>query len=106
MKKTFVSGSTLSLSCTIMPPSTVDTSFIIQSNWTTPVMSHDRINTDNDTNPMLDISSVETADSGVYSCSARATDASDSQYILSSIFQNATVDITVSKSLLVLISVV
>ena len=62
------------------------------------MMSHDRANEENDTNPMLDISSVETADSGVYSCTARAIDTSGSQYIMSSIIQNHTVSIIVSKS--------
>ena len=46
---------------------------------------------------MLNISSVETADSGVYSCTASAIDTSGSQYILSSVIHNDTVDVTVSK---------
>ena len=94
-----VSGSTLSLTCS-MTPYSVDTPFIILSNWTTSEIRHDRINDDNDTNAMLDISGVETADSGIYSCSARAIDISGSQYIMSSIIQNHTVSIIVSKSFL------
>ena len=99
VESVLVSGSTLSLTCSISPYS-VDTPFIIQSNWTTPEIRHDRINDDNDTNAMLGIHNVETADSGVYSCTARAIDTSGSQYIISSVIHNDTVDIIVSKSFL------
>ena len=58
-KRELVSGSPLSLSCSVLPPS-VDTSINISSNWTTPGGRHD---TDNTT---LVIYSVETADSGEY----------------------------------------
>ena len=95
-----VSGTNLSLLCSIMPPN-VDTSIILQSNWTTPVMSHDRVNADNDATPTLNISGVETADSGIYSCTARAIDANGSQYILGSRIHTDMVDVTVSKSLVV-----
>ena len=47
---------------------------------------------------MLEVASVETADSGHYICSATATDSSDSQYVLSSEPASATATITVSKS--------
>ena len=50
---------------------------------------------------MLDIHNVETADSGMYRCSARAIETSGSQYIVSSIEHTDTVNITVSKSLIV-----
>ena len=95
VESVLVSGSTLLLTCSISPYS-VDTPFIILSNWTTPEIRHDRIT--NNTNPTLNISSVETADSGVYSCTASAIDTSGSQYILSSVIHNDTVDVTVSKS--------
>ena len=47
---------------------------------------------------MLEVASVETADSGDYICSAIATDSSDSQYVLSSDPASATATLTVSKS--------
>ena len=47
---------------------------------------------------MLEVASVETADSGDYICSATATDSSDSQYVLSSEPASATATVTVSKS--------
>ena len=100
VESVLVSGSTFSLTCSISPYS-VDTPFIILSNWTTPEIGHDRIN-----EAMLDISSVETADSGVYSCSARAIETSGSQYIVSSIVHTDTVNITVSKSLVVTITII
>ena len=95
-ERELVSGSPLFLFCSIQPPS-VDTSITILSNWTTPGSRHDRVNAANDTGPELVISSVETADSGDYTCSVRATDSSDSQYVLDSELATATVNITVSK---------
>ena len=47
---------------------------------------------------MLEVASVETADSGDYICSATATDSSDSQYVLSSEPASVTASVTVSKS--------
>ena len=85
-----VSGSPLSLSCSILPPS-VDTSITISSNWTTPGGRHD---TDNTT---LVISSVETADSGEYICSAIASDSSGSQYVVDSEDVSDAASILVSK---------
>ena len=95
-ERELVSGSPLYLSCSIQPPS-VNTSITILSNWTTPGSRHDRVNAANDTRPELVISSVETADSGDYTCSVRVTDSSDSQYVLDSGLITATVTITVSK---------
>ena len=91
-----VSGSSLSLSCSIQPLS-VDTSTTISSNWTTPGGRHDRVNGDSDTSPQLVISSVETADSGVYTCSVIVTDSTGSQYVLDSPLTVSTINITVSK---------
>ena len=91
-----VSGSSLSLSCSIQPPS-VDTAITISSHWTTPGGLHDTVNTENETNPVLHIPTVETADSGDYICSAIATDSSDSQYIVSSEPHSDVVSVIVSK---------
>ena len=91
-----VSGSSLSLSCSIQPLS-VDTSTTITSNWTSPGGRHDRVNNDGDTSPELVISSVETVDSGVYTCSVIVTDSTGSQYVLDSPLTDSTISITVSK---------
>ena len=85
-----VSGSPLSLSCSIFPPS-VDTSINISSNWTTPGGRHDTDNTS------LVISSVETADSGEYTCLATLSDSSGSQYVVESEDVSHTASIFVSK---------
>ena len=91
-----VSGSSLSLSCSIQPLS-VDTSTTISSNWTTPGGRYDTVNDDSDTSPQLVIPSVETADSGDYTCSVIVTDSTDSQFILDSPINISTISITVSK---------
>ena len=85
-----VSGSPLSLSCSILPPS-VDTLITISSHWITPGGRHDTDNTS------LVISSVMTADRGVYICSAIASDSSGSQYVVDSEEDTDTVNILVSK---------
>ena len=89
-ERELVSGSSLSLSCSILPPS-VDTSITISSHWTTP---GGRLDTDNTT---LVISSIETADSGEYICSAIASDSSGSQYVVDSDDVSHTASILVSK---------
>ena len=91
-----VSGSSLSLSCSIQPPS-VDTAITISSHWTTPGGLHDTVNTENETNLVLHIPTVETADSGDYICSAIAIDSSGSQYIVSSELHSDVVSVIVSK---------
>ena len=91
-----VSGSSLSLSCSIQPPS-VDTAITISSHWTTPGGLHDTVNTENETNPVLHIPTVDTADSGDYICSAIAIDSSGSQYIVSSEPHSDVVSVIVSK---------
>ena len=89
-----VSGSPLTLSCSITQPSSVTTPTTVMSSWTAPNSDYDMVN---DTSVELVISSVETADSGDYICSATLTDSSGSSYILDSHSANDTTTVTVSK---------
>ena len=86
-----VSGSALSLTCSIQP-SSVDTPTTVMSNWTAPNSTYNRVNA-----VKLMISSVETADSGGYICSARVTDSSGSLYVIDSEQVIYMVNITVSE---------
>ena len=92
-----VSGSPLTLSCFITQPSSVTTPTTVISYWTAPNSVYDRVNAVNATSVELVISSVETADSGDYICSATLTDSSNSSYILDSQPANDTITVTVSK---------
>ena len=92
-----VFGSSLSLTCSITRPSSVDIPTIVMSNWTAPNSTYNTVNAVNDTSVELMISSVETADSGDYICSATLTDSSDSVYVVDSEPATQTVTITVSK---------
>ena len=95
--RSLVSGSSLNLSCFIQPLSG-DTSITILSNWTTPAGREDRVNDNNDASPELVISSVQTADSGDYTCSVIVTDTTGSQYIImDSPLVISTISITVRK---------
>ena len=85
-----VSGSPLSLTCSIQP-SSVDTPTTVMSSWTAPN------NTVNATSVELLLSSVETADSGDYICSVRVTDSSGSEYVVDSELATDSVNIVVSK---------
>ena len=67
------------------------------SYWTAPNSDYDRVNAVGDTSVELVISSVETADSGDYICSATFTDSSDSSYILDSHIANDTTTVSASK---------
>ena len=91
-----VSGSSLYLTCSIQP-SSVDTPTTVMSSWTAPQSTYDRVNAADDTSVELVISSVETADSGQYTCTATQTDSSGSLYILGSESGTNTTSITVSK---------
>ncbi|CAI8039192.1 Hemicentin-2, partial [Geodia barretti] len=95
-----VSGSSLSLSCFIQPLS-VDTYTTVLSNWSTPGGRNNRVNAENETSPQLDLSSVETADSGDYNCSVRVTDSTNSLYILDSPLAYNTTTITVKLNVTV-----
>ena len=91
-----VSGSALSLTCSIQP-SSVDTPTTVMSSWTAPNSVYNRINAVNATSVELMISSVETADSGEYICSVRVTDFSGSEYVVDSELATDSVNIVVSK---------
>ena len=96
-----VSGSPLSLTCSIQPRggSSVDTATTVMSSWTAPNSTYVRESTANDTSVEWVISSVQTADSGDYICSASVTDSTNSVYVVDSQPANDTVNITVSKSI-------
>ena len=86
-----VSGSPLSLTCSTQP-SPVDTPTTVMSTWTAPDSE-----TVSDGVESLVIPSVETADSGDYTCSVRVTDSSSSLYVLDSELATHSVNIVVSK---------
>ena len=86
-----VSGSTLTLTCSISQSISVTTPTNVTFSWTP------NSGTVNATSVELVISSVETADSGDYICSATLTDTSGSSYILDSPSGNGTIYIAVSK---------
>ena len=94
MESMLVSGSSLSLICSIQPTSVTTPTTVIIS-WNAP--NSDTVNAVNDTSVELMISSVVTADSGDYICSATLTDSSNSMYIIDSEPANVTANIIVSK---------
>ena len=77
----------------------MDTPTTVMSSWDAPNSTYDRTNTVNKTSVGLVISSVQTADSGDYICSASVTDSSDSVYVVDSDTATDMVNIIVSKSL-------
>ena len=86
-----VSGSSLSLTCSIEPVNTLTN--VIYS-WDAP--NNDRGSTVDDTDVFM-ISSVVTSDSGDYICSVTLTDTTDSMYIIDSQPATATANVIVSK---------
>ena len=95
----YVSGSSLSLTCTIQRKGVdyVDTPTIVMSSWDAPNTAYDRNNEAHSSSVNLDIASLETADSGDYMCSAAVVDSSDSEYIVSSATATASKSIVISK---------
>ena len=77
----------------------MDTLTTMTSSWDAPNSDYDRDNTANELSVGLVISSVQTADSGDYICSASVTDSSDSEYVVDSATTTAMVNIIVSKLL-------
>ena len=94
MESVLVSGSSLSLICSIQSTS-VTTPTTVMFSWNAP--NNDTVNAVIDTSVELMISSVVTADSGDYICSATLTDSSDSIYIIDSEPANVTAIVIVSK---------
>ena len=94
MSSVLVSGSSLSLICSIQPTSVTTPTTVIFS-WNAP--NNSTVNAVNDTSVELMISSVVTADTGDYICSATVTDSSDSTYIIDSEPANVTASVIVSK---------
>ena len=94
-----VAGSSLSLTCSIQPQggSFVDTTATVISSWNAPDSMYDRQNTVNATSVYLDIDNLQTADTGVYTCSANVADSTGSMYVIDSAPATGTVSITVSK---------
>ena len=80
----------------------MDTPTTVMSSWAAPNSAYDRDNTANETSVGLVISSVQTADSGDYNCSASVTDSSDSVYVVDSDTATDMVNIIVSKSLVII----
>ena len=97
-----VSGSSLSLTCSIQPQggSSVDTAATIMSSWDAPDSARNTESTASATSATtleLDIASVQTADTGVYTCSASVTDSSANVHVIDSEPTTNSVSITVSK---------
>ena len=95
-----VSGSSLSLICSIQPtiqPTSVTTATTVIFSWNAPNNIYDTVDSVTDTSVELIVSSVVTADSGDYICSATITDSSDSTYIIDSEPANDTASVIVSK---------
>ena len=97
-----VAGSSLSLTCSIQPQggSSVDTAATIISSLDAPDSAQNTESTANATSATtlnLDIVSVQTADTGVYTCSASVTDSTGSLYVVDSASATDSISITVSK---------
>ena len=95
-------GSSLSLTCSIQlqEGGSVDTTTTIMSSWDAPDNAWNTDSTAIATNATtldLNIASVQTADTGVYTCSASVTDSTDSLYVMDSTSATDTVSVTVSK---------
>ena len=78
----------------------MDTAATIMSSWDAPDNARNTDSTVTATSATtldLNIASVQTADTGVYTCSASVTDSSGSVYVVDSTSTTDTVSITVSK---------
>ena len=78
----------------------MDTAATIMSSWDAPDNARNTDSTSTVTSAAsldLNIASVQTADTGVYICSASVTDSSGSVYVMNSTSTTDTVSIIVSK---------
>ena len=89
-----LSGSSLSLICSIQPHNTVNTPTNVIFSWDGP--NTDTVNTVDNTSVLM-ISSVVTSDSGDYICSVTLTDSTDSMCIIDSEPATANASVIVSK---------
>ena len=90
-----LSGSSLSLFCSVQPHTSVNTLSNVVYSWNAPNNTGTVI-TAHDTSVLM-ISSVVTSDSGDYNCSVTLTDTTDSMYIIDSEPDTATASVIVSK---------
>ena len=74
----------------------MDTPTTVMSIWYAPNTTYGGNNDANATSVKLNIASLETADSGVYRCSANVVDSIGSEYIVDSPTGSGTISITVS----------
>ena len=97
-KSEFVSGSSLSFTCTIQPQGEdyVDTPTTVMSSWNTPDSNYDGNSQLNETNDLY-IAKLKTADSGEYACSAKVVDSSGARYVMNSKTADDFQSIAVSK---------
>ena len=93
------SGFSMELTCSIQPQGMgyVDTSSTIMSRWSAPSSQYSRDGVANASTVALSIPSVDTADSGAYTCTASVSDSSGSGYVVASEEVMETVSITVSE---------
>ena len=90
-----LSGSSLSLICSIQPHNSVNTPTNVMYSWDAP-NNTSTVNTVDNTSVLM-ISSVVTSDSGDYNCSVTLTDSTDSMYIIDSEPDTTNASVIVSK---------
>ena len=94
IQSVLLSGSSLSLICSVQPHNSVNTPTNVIYSWDGP--NTDTVSTVDDTSVLM-ISNVVTSDSGDYNCSVTLTDTTDSMYIIDSEPDTATANVIVSK---------
>ena len=94
IQSVLLSGSSLSLICSVQPHNSVNTPTNVIYSWDGP--NTDTVSTVDDTSVLM-ISNVVTSDSADYNCSVTLTDSTDSMYIIDSEPDTATANVIVSK---------